>query len=227
MGSHENGATQAIMIDGKSAEWTRMDGETLADALDRVIAGITPDRTLIGVSLNGTPANRSEIIAIGPEEPFLLEILTEPLDTLLKGVLSDLVAHMDSLMVVFQEIGNNLRKGDIQAVFSSRDGEKADGGIYIKGLEGMVTAQVLVEEVERIEQQSGLEGFSVSFIEETDRIDSLLDGMLKAQESQDWILLADLVEYEILPLLQKGRIKTSRVLGQVLEAERKGTLIVA
>ena len=227
MGAHENGGTQTIMMDGEAVSWSRNRGDTLADILDGIIAGIKPDRTLTGVYLNGTTANRSEIMAIGPEEPFLLEIRTEPLEILLKEVLSDLMAHMDSLLVVFQEIGNNLRRGDLQSVFATPEGEEADGGIYMKGLEGMVAAQVLVEEVGRIERQSGQEPFRVSFIEETDRIESLLDGMLKAQEAHDWILLADLVEYEIIPLLQRGRIKTSRVLGEVQENERKGTLIVA
>ena len=49
----------------------------------------------------------------------------------------------------------------------------------------------------------------------------------KAQESQDWILLADLVEYEILPVLQRGRIKTSRALGVILESLPKEGLNVA
>ena len=97
----------------------------------------------------------------------------------------------------------------------------------MQGLEGMVAAQVLVEEVGRIEKQSGVDSFRPSFIEESDRIESLFSEMLKAQESQDWILLADLVEYEILPVLQRGRVKTSRALSVLLESLRKGSLVVA
>ncbi len=227
METREAGMKQEIFLDGESVDLNRAEGESWVHALDRLLLKIPGGRTLSGVLLNGMAAGRPEIEKLGTGDPFLLEIRTESLEVLLKEVLTDLVAHLDSLMVVFQEIGSNLRRGNLQAVFAPRDKNQPDGGVYMQGLEGMVAAQVLVEEIGRIETQSGHDSFRVSFIEETDRIESLLGGMLKAQESQDWILLADLVEYEILPVLQRGRVKTSRALGIVLEAWRKGNLVVA
>lgn len=97
----------------------------------------------------------------------------------------------------------------------------------MQGLEGVVAAQILVEEVGRIERQSGQDSFRLSFIEEQDRIEAVLAGMLKSQESQDWVLLADLVEYEILPILQRGRAKSFRMLESVLALDGKDGLVVA
>lgn len=227
METKETGMKQDIFLDGESVDLKRTDGESWVHALDRLLLQIPSGRTLSGVLLNGMPAARPEIEKLETGDSFRLEVRTDSLEALLKEVLTDLVAHLDSLMVVFQEIGNNLRRGNLQAVFAPRDKNQPDGGVYMQGLDGMVAAQVLVEEIGRIETQSGHDSFRVSFIEETDRIESLLNGMLKAQESQDWILLADLVEYEILPVLQRGRVKTSRALGIVLESWRKGNLVVA
>ena len=225
MNAHER---QDIFLDGEKMDVKRGDGESWAQALDRLLANIPSGRTISGVFLDGAPSTRPEIEALDDGHPFLLEVRTESLELLLKEVLTDLVAHIDSLMVVFQEIGNNLRRGNIPAVFGGQDkNHESGGGVYMQALEGMVAAQVLVEEIGRIEQQSGHDTFRVSFIEESDRIDALLTGMLKAQEALDWILLADLVEYEILPVLQRGRVKSARALGIVLENERKGNLVVA
>lgn len=227
MESRNNAGNQRIVMDGNEVGWKRGDRESWTDVLDRILSEIPIGRTLEGVFLNGSSATRSDIQALSWEDGFLLEVRTESLDGLLKEVLTDLVAHMDSLMVVFQEIGNNLRRGNLPEVFASKEEGIDNGGVYMKGLEGIVAAQVLVEEVGRLERQSGHDSFRVSFIEENDRIESLLSGMLKAQESQDWILLADLVEYEILPVLQRGRIKTSRALGVILESLPKEGLNVA
>jgi hypothetical protein len=51
--------------------------------------------------------------------------------------------------------------------------------------------------------------------------------MLKAQENQDWILLADLVEYEILPILSRGRSKASEALSRQIEVLRQANRVVA
>ncbi|EQD24728.1 MAG: hypothetical protein M1537_04715 [Nitrospirae bacterium] len=227
METRDTGRKQEIVLDGENVDLKRKEGESWAQALDRLLMQVPQGKTLSGVLLNGFPATRPEIENLEMEGPFRLEIRTQPLESLLKEVLTDLVAHLDSLMVVFQEIGNNLRRGNLSAVFAPRDRTQPDGGVYMQGLEGMVAAQVLVEEVGRIEKQSGVDSFRPSFIEESDRIESLFSEMLKAQESQDWILLADLVEYEILPVLQRGRVKTSRALSVLLESLRKGSLVVA
>lgn len=215
-----------VKVDGHATECQGGEGESMAVAVDRMISKIPATRTVSGVFLNGNQTSRAELESLSSEGG-VVDIRTEPLRELLKEVLSDLTLHLDSLMTVFQEIGNNLRRGDLPSVFSSANAVTQEGGVYMQGLEGIVAAQVLVEEVGRIERQAGHDSFRLSFIEENDRIEFVLSGMLKSQESQDWILLADLVEYEILPILQRGRIKTSRALAEIFELEKKDRLVVA
>ena len=215
-----------VIVNGEVSECPKHEGESWADALDRVIAAMAPDRTVTGVLLNGAQASRNDLESLSTEA-FTIEVMSASVPELFREVLSDLVLHLDSLMVVFQEIGNNLRRGNLSAVFASSGKTGESGGVYMQGLEGIVAAQVLVEEVGRIERQSGQDSFRLSFIEEQDRIEAVLDGMLKSQESQDWVLLADLVEYEILPILQRGRAKSFRRLESVLASDRKDGLVVA
>ena len=217
---------QIIRLDGQILDCQRFDGKTLADVLDQAISGIADGRIVTGVLLNGNRALRADLEAFD-SKTWIVDIETESMDKLLKEVLSDLTLHLDSLMVVFQEIGNNLRRGNLPGVFASAEREAETGGAYMQGLEGIVAAQILVEEIGRIERQSGHDSFRVSFIEENDRIEAVLSSMLKSQESQDWILLADLVEYEILPILQRGRLKTSRALATLLESAKKDNVAVA
>ena len=226
MSETTQGKNGQILVDKTAVSWTRSEGETLADVLDRIIGAIPKDRTIVGVTLNGAPASRTQV-ADCQREDFILAIETEALSLLLEEVLSDLVNHIDSLQVVFGEIGANLRRGTLGAVFGAPEKNGETGGVYMQGLEGIVATQVLVEEVGRIERQAGHDSFRLSFIEESDRIDSILSGMLGAQESQDWILLADLVEYEILPILQRGRGKASEALTRQAEALREESRVVA
>ncbi|MGC8529320.1 MAG: hypothetical protein ACP5OP_03880 [Leptospirillia bacterium] len=215
-----------ILMDGNPVSWDWNEGESLADVLDRVIGEMSKERTVVAVKLNGNPASRTQVAAC-PKGDFILEIESEALSLLLEEVLSDLTHHIDSLLVVFGEIGANLRRGNLAAVFGSAEGKEETGGVYMQGLEGIVATQVLVEEVGRIERHAGHDTFRLYFIEENDRIDSLLSGMLGAQENQDWILLADLVEYEILPILQRGRKKAAEALARQVDLLREGNRVVA
>ncbi len=215
-----------ILMDGNPVEWKKSEGESWACVLDRVIGKIGDDRTIVKVTIDGAPATRTLVESLDRED-VCLEIMTESTSLLLEEVLSDLVRHIDSLLIVFGEIGAHLRRGTLGAVFGSTEKNAADGGVYMQGLEGIVATQVLVEEVGRIERQAGHDSFRLSFIEESDRIDALLSGMLKAQENQDWILLADLVEYEILPILSRGRSKASEALSRQIEVLRQANRVVA
>ena len=215
-----------ILMDGNPVSWDWNEGESLADVLDRVIGDMSKERTIVAVRLDGSPASRAQVAACAGGD-FLLEIETEALSLLLEEVLSDLTHHIDSLLVVFGEIGANLRRGSLAAVFGSAERKEETGGVYMQGLEGIVATQVLVEEVGRIERQAGNDTFRLCFIEENDRIDSILSGMLGAQENQDWILLADLVEYEILPILQRGRGKAAEALARQIDVLRGENRVVA
>jgi hypothetical protein len=63
-----------------------------------------------------------------------------------------------------------------------------------------------------------LDGDSRAFNESTEQLSSLLTEMSEVLESSDWILLADLLEYEFLPLAQNWK----QVIQNIRESLRHG-----
>ncbi|MDR2696833.1 MAG: hypothetical protein LBC79_10740 [Deltaproteobacteria bacterium] len=64
-----------------------------------------------------------------------------------------------------------------------------------------------------------LDGDSKAFNESTEQLSSLLTEMSEVLESSDWILLADLLEYEFLPLAQNWK----QVIQTIRESLRHGS----
>lgn len=132
-----------------------------------------------------------------------VEIVTIPLDEVLRESVRTLVSHLSQVARLFSEIGRALRKGMVDDVFGGEGIYKDRGGAYVQGIEAMVAAQVLVDQIRGAsgisDHRSGL-----VLVEDENRFEELLNSMLLAQEAQDWILLADLVEYELVPVFEKG-----------------------
>ena len=88
-------------------------------------------------------------------------------------------------------------------MFGGEGAYKDRGGAYVQGIESMVAAQILVGQIRGACREEGARE-SLVLIEDESRFEELLGSMLVAQEAQDWILLADLIEYELVPVFEKG-----------------------
>ena len=70
----------------------------------------------------------------------------------------------------------------------------------------MVTAQILVDRIRAIQRDNPMivSESPLELVTEENRFQEILSGMLSCQENQDWILLADMLEYELIPIFSKG-----------------------
>lgn len=200
-----------IVIDDRPVTLEVQEAEGIRDMVTDIVKHHLPfDRVVDEILLDGTPIyQEGHYLEESPvEDGQEIRIRTENLDEILRESSLTLISHLSSVTNLFSEIGRNLRKGNIDVVFRGEGPYKDKGGPYVQGIEAMVTAQVLVDQIRSIQKshpQLSAESPLV-LVPNENRFEELLKGMLSAQETQDWILLADLVEYELTPIFEKGLV---------------------
>ena len=201
-------SSRRVLVDDRTINSDCLTGLSVGDAIREIIQKFLPeDRVLEEILVDGTPVFQDGHYDDGPfpdgEE---IRIRTGNLEEVLRESIRTLISHLSQVARLFSEIGRELRKGKVEQVFGGEGAYKDRGGPYVQGIEAMVSAQVLVDQVQII-MESGTSFASkepLVLIEEENKFEELLKGMLVAQENQDWVLLADLIEYELVPVFEKG-----------------------
>ncbi len=200
-----------IVIDDRPVNLDIEESEGIRGMMTDIVKHHLPcDRVVEEILLDGTPIYQDGQYLEGSSvgDATEIRIRTENLDEILRESSLTLISHLSSVTNLFSEIGRNLRKGNIDVVFRGDGPYKDKGGPYVQGIEAMVTAQVLVDQIRSIQKshpQLSSEA-PLILVPDENRFEELLKGMLSAQETQDWILLADLVEYELTPIFEKGLV---------------------
>ncbi|AFS54478.1 hypothetical protein [Leptospirillum ferriphilum] len=197
----------SVWIDGKQVDVDGISEEIpLSGRLREIIDRDLPlDRIVEEIRLDGEIVCKDGeyVHDLDDKKGTSLELVTVPLEDILRESVRTLVSHLSQVARLFSEIGRSLRKGKIDEVFGGEGAYKDRGGAYVQGIESMVAAQVLVGQIRGACREEGARE-SLVLIEDESRFEELLGSMLVAQEAQDWILLADLIEYELVPVFEKG-----------------------
>lgn len=198
-----------VVIDGMRLE-TDLFGGTLLENIEEILKNrVGSDRVISKIMLddrvcyeNGEFLGKPEWMDSGID----LEIETESLEGVLRDSVMTLLPHLSQIIQLFSEIGRNLRKGEVEKVFQGEGSHKDRGGPYVQGIEAMVTAQILVDRIRAIQRDNPMivSESPLELVTEENRFQEILSGMLSCQENQDWILLADMLEYELIPIFSKG-----------------------
>lgn len=197
-----------LLIDGKKIRMeSPAGGKNLSETVREVIWHHLPeDRIVDEIRVDGELVckNGEYQKNIDDCQGESIEVVTIPLDEVLRESVRTLVSHLSQVARLFSEIGRALRKGMVDDVFGGDGVYRDRGGAYVQGIEAMVAAQVLVDQIRGASGTSDHRAGNLLLVEDETRFEELLKSMLLAQESQDWILLADLVEYELVPVFEKG-----------------------
>ncbi len=181
-------------------------GENLDEILghhvpaDRIVSRIMVDEHLLYE--NGEFLAKVADLESGKQ----IDVVTESLEAVLRQSVMTLLTHLSQMIQLFSEIGRNLRKGAVDKVFGGEGTHKDRGGPYVQGIEAMVAAQTLVDRIRTIHRDNpSIQAEApLELVTETNRFEEILMGMLTCQENQDWILLADMLEYELMPIFSAG-----------------------
>ncbi len=165
---------------------------------DRVITDVIVD----GETFSELYPHHSEDITIA--EFNTLEIHSLPFQELAIAMTQELFKVIDLLLVSSKNIAQQFRQAD--------DEEALDL------LHDMLSvAQNFLDMLNKLRQQFNLEN-NEHFNENMQRFSELLSEMSEELQNNDWILLADLLEYELKPICEAWRVTIQELLNHIQPA---------
>lgn len=162
--------------------------------------------TVLSVKLNGedvTGKDRSHLEELPIQQVEELEIQTGDPKNLARSTLYSIADFHEQLLQEFKNTAELFRVGN---------GDRSNQSL-LRCIDGL---QVLMHSLESCRKLLGI-SFELLFIPGDDghkeenvaenrrKLFSIFDNMLQAQTDQDWVLLADMIEYELIPALTDWR----------------------
>jgi len=161
---------------------------------------------VLQVRLNGediTGRDRSHLEMLPLERIQELDVETGDPKVLARSMLYSVADFLEKLLLELQNTAERFRVGSDERSHQS----------YLRCLDGL---QVFMHSLEKCRRLLGLSfelifvpstqgGNEITVAENRRRLFEVLDAMIEAQINQDWILLADLLECELQPVLQDWR----------------------
>ena len=187
-----------ISLDRKSIEFEGPQGSNLEEILMRVMSEhVQPGNVITAVKLNGT--GYSEKNPHGAADVPLKDIKTLEIDTMsaeemARHFFNNGGKHLDLLIRGAEKISELFRIAD----------ETEANEHYVEYLENLrLFVQMVAESKEALHLNLSAIPFQKATVEdEVQKLSNMMDQMLKVQENEDWVMLADLLEYELIPLLK-------------------------
>ena len=176
-----------ISINGAEAEESSFQGETLKEVLD-VILKSRWDSYVRRIWLEGQEVSSSamDTLMTSITSIELLELELAHLGDLLANNLANAKEYLEKLIPGFQKAADLFRMGNEQEAHK----------FYLQVLDGIDWfSQVVLNIVKSRGNQ--VEGQSLG--DRQEKLTGLMAQMLEANQNQDWVLMADLLEYEMIP----------------------------
>lgn len=176
-----------ISINGAETQDPSFQGDTLGDVLNAILES-RKDSYVRRVWLDGeeVPSSTPDTLKTSASSIGLLELELGMLKDLLANNLVNAREYLERLIPGFQTAADLFRMGN----------EQEANKYYLQILDGIDWfSQVVLTIVNA--QENEAEGQSLE--ERQKKLTELMEQMLGANQNQDWVLLADLLEYEMVP----------------------------
>ena len=188
-----------ISINGAEAEESSFQGETLKEVLD-VILKSRRDSYVRRIWLEGQEVSSSamDTLMTSITSIELLELELAHLGDLLANNLANAKEYLEKLIPSFQKAADLFRMGNEQEAHK----------FYLQILDGIDWfSQVVLNIVKSRGNQ--VEGQSLG--DRQEKLTGLMAQMLEANQNQDWVLMADLLEYEMIPYYEDWQETLSHI----------------
>ena len=188
-----------ISINGAEAEESSFQGETLKEVLD-VILKSRRDSYVRRIWLEGQEVSSSamDTLMTSITSIELLELELAHLGDLLANNLANAKEYLEKLIPGFQKAADLFRMGNEQEAHK----------FYLQILDGIDWfSQVVLSIVKSRGNQ--VEGQSLG--DRQEKLTGLMAQMLEANQNQDWVLMADLLEYEMIPYYEDWQETLSHI----------------
>lgn len=203
-----NNQTEEFSIDG-----LRVLGDLMQRMLDRANR---EGGTVLAVKVNGedvTGKDRTELNKLPINEIEQLEIHTGDPRELAHATLYSIADFLEKLLTELLTTAELFRLGS----------DDRSNQSFLRCIDGM---QVFMHSMEQCRRLLGL-SFELMYLPEREgnleqtvgenrrSLFSVLDNMIEAHTNRDWILLADLLEHELIPLMEEWRLIIPAILKEV------------
>ena len=187
-----------ISLDRKRLELEGAQSTNLEEILMKVISEhVQPGKIITGVKLNGTgysEKNPHDAASVALKDIKILEIDTMSAEEMAKHFFTNGEKYLDLLIKGAEKISELFRVAD----------ETEANEHYAEYLENLrLFLQMIAQCTEVLHVDLSAIPFQKATVkEEVQKLSGVMDQMLKVQEDEDWVMLADLLEYELIPLLK-------------------------
>ena len=189
-----------LTINGVEQKESEFKGETLEAILDMMVKN-TPGSYIRRIWLDQQefPSDDRETLQKKPVDINSLEVELADLKDLVATNLSNALDYLEKLIPGFDQAADLFRTGN----------EQEANKYYIQILDGMdwfseVVNVVMSSEGEGQEPENSLR------IRQA-KLTDLMSQMLEANKNQDWVLLADILEYEMIPFYKEWQTILSKL----------------
>lgn len=176
-----------ISINGAETKESSFLGETLGEVLDAILKS-RHDSYIRRIWLDGeeTSATAQDTLMTSPSSVGLLELELASLEDVLAINLANAKDYLEKLIPGFQKAADLFRMGS----------EQEANKYYLQILDGI---DWFSQVVQSIVKSQGKDPEEQSLLDRQEKLTELMAQMLEANENQDWVLMADLLEYEMVP----------------------------
>ena len=189
-----------LTINGVEQKESEFKGETLEAILDTMVKN-TPGSYIRRIWLDQQefPSDDRETLQKKPADINSLEVELADLKDLVATNLSNALDYLEKLIPGFDQAADLFRTGN----------EQEANKYYIQILDGMdwfseVVNVVMSSEGEGQEPENSLQVRQA-------KLTDLMSQMLEANKNQDWVLLADILEYEMTPFYKEWQTILSKL----------------
>ena len=189
-----------LTINGVEQKESEFIGETLEAILDMMVKN-TPGSYIRRIWLDQQefPSDDRETLQKKPADINCLEVELANLKDLVATNLSNALDYLEKLIPGFDQAADLFRTGN----------EQEANKYYIQILDGMDWFSEVVNVV-MSSQGEGQEPENSLRIRQA-KLTDLMSQMLEANKNQDWVLLADILEYEMIPFYKEWQTILSKL----------------
>ena len=188
-----------ISINGAETQDPSFQGETMEEVMNAIVKS-RQNSYIRRVWLDGqeVSSDSQDILKTSPTSVGLLELELAKLQDLLANNLTNAKDYLVRLIPGFQKAADLFRMGN----------EQEANQYYLQVLDGIEWfSQVVIIIVSTLENKSE----EKSLEERQKKLTDLMSQMLEANQNQDWVLMADLMEYEMIPFYKDWEAVLSRI----------------
>ena len=188
-----------ISINGAETQDPSFQGETMEEVMNAIVKS-RQNSYIRRVWLDGqeVSSDSQDIFKTSPTSVGLLELELAELQDLLANNLTNAKDYLVRLIPGFQKAADLFRMGN----------EQEANQYYLQVLDGIEWfSQVVIIIVSTQENKSE----EKSLEERQKKLTDLMSQMLEANQNQDWVLMADLMEYEMIPFYKDWEAVLSRI----------------